>query len=118
MIGEQLAIRAILGEAEGEPYLGKVAVGEVLRFRKSVRGFYGAKAVAFRDGRYYRGSRPIDAVTVGEALKAWRESAQSNVSRGATHFENVKAFGVPYWASTMVPTVKIASHQFYREVKK
>lgn len=115
MIGEELAMRSILGEAEGEPYLGKLAVGEVLRRRGSVKGFYGAKAVTFRNGKYYRGSRVIDGVTVGQALKAWRVSERSNITKGATHFENVQSFGAPYWASSMVTTVRIGAHQFWRE---
>ena len=118
LIGEELAMRTILGEAEGEPYLGKIGVAETLRTRRSVKGFYGAKAIRFDGKNYWRGNRKIDAVTVGQALKAWRESEFSNVSHGATHFENVEAFGIPYWAHSMTPTVKIGSHQFYREVRK
>jgi len=34
---------------------------------------------------------------------------------GATHYENIKAFGIPYWAKEMVVTCKIGVHTFYKE---
>ena len=32
----------------------------------------------------------------------------------ATHWENIKRFGVPYWAEGMTKTVKIGRHTFWR----
>lgn len=52
------------------------------------------------------------------AKKAWAESAKSNLTKGATHWENVKAFGKPKWASKMKKTVTIKDHVFFAEVSK
>lgn len=117
-IDERTALRIVLAEAEGEPQIGRIAIGEVLRQRNSVKPFCGFKAVTYRNGAFYRGNRKIDDITVGQALKAWRESERTNYTKKATHFENVKAFGVPYWAHQMEETCRIGNHVFYREVRK
>jgi len=36
-------------------------------------------------------------------------------TKGATHFENIQQFGMPYWAPEMTPTGKIGSHTYFKE---
>lgn len=40
-----------------------------------------------------------------------------DLTDGATHFENVDVFGKPYWVDSMVKTIKIGNHTFYKEGK-
>ena len=104
-ISEAQAIRAIVGEASGEGYVGMVAVAEAIRNRGHLRGVYGIK------------SPHVDKEpkwVFDRARKAWRESEKSNLVKKADHWENTKAFGEPYWAKGMTKTATIGSHTFYR----
>jgi len=40
-----------------------------------------------------------------------------DVTKGATHYEAVEKYGLPYWAKDMQKTTKIGCHTFYREKK-
>ena len=106
-IAEEQAIRAILGEARGEGELGMYAVACAIRNRGSLRGVYGAKAKI----------PDLTPELWQKASKAWFTSLEgTDMTGGATHWEAVQTFGKPYWADSMVRTVKIGNHTFYREV--
>lgn len=103
-ITEAQALRILIGEASGEGARGMQAVGEVLRRRNSTRGFYGLNA------------RHVDkqpAWVWNMARRAWKESAASNITKGATHFEGT-CFKTPKWARGMTPTITIGKQRFYR----
>jgi hypothetical protein len=102
---DDIAINIIVGEASGEGFQGMQAVGEVLRRSKSWKGFYGAK------GKHNR-SEPKSVWIM--ARKAWQASKTSNITRDADHFENIEAFGRPYWADSCQETVKIGHHTFFK----
>lgn len=106
-IPQEMAVKAIVGEAANQGLDGMTAVAEVIRRRGHLKGLYGLKRDAFIL------SQP-SWVHV-RARKAWQMSRQSNLSKGATHFENVKAFGKPKWAKAMIQTAIIKDHVFYRE---
>ena len=38
-----------------------------------------------------------------------------DTTRGATHYENIEAFGMPKWSRSMVRIVTIGRHTFFRE---
>lgn len=103
------AQKAIIGEAANQGFEGMKAVGEVIRRRGNLRGLYGLKRESFISAQ--------PKWVHDMAKRAWEESAKSNLTKGATHFENEKAFGVPYWAKGMTKTVTIKDHSFYREAK-
>jgi len=110
-------VRAILGEAEGEPYTGKVALAYALKNRGTMSGVYGHKAISTRLGGYYRGDRKLKPSVVKEAQKAleWANShPELDTTSGATHWEGT-AFKTPYWAHSMVKTVVIGHQAFYKE---
>ena len=94
-----------IGEASNQGVKGMQAVFEVLRRRGDSKGFYGCD------------SGLIDkepAWVLKQAQEAWIASADSNITKDATHFEAVKAFGTPYWAKNMKKTAVIGDHSFYR----
>lgn len=103
------AQKAIIGEAADQGFHGMVGVAEVIRRRGNLKGLYGLKRESFIS------SQPKWVHDM--AKKAWEESSKSNLTKGATHFENVKAFGVPSWAKSMTKTATIKDHTFYREEK-
>lgn len=107
-VNNLVAYKCLCGEACNQGYDGLTAVGEVLRVRGGTKGLYGCKSNLYDKSPDYVKS---------QVKKAWERSESSNLTRGSTHFENVKAFGKPYWAKYMQPTVKIKDHQFYKEVK-
>lgn len=45
--------------------------------------------------------------------KVFYENAP-DITKGATHYENIERFGIPYWAKDMVRIVKVKSHTFYK----
>lgn len=116
------AIQAIFGEARGEgrrwdDWDGKLvamtAVGEAIRNRGHLKGVYGLYADS-KDPEW------VEEKCLKLAKKAWEMSATTNLVKGADHWENLKVFGVPYWAKdkSMKKTVKIGDHQFYKRVQK
>jgi len=103
------AVRAIIGEAANQGRSGMYAVACAIRNRGTLNGVYGLRA------------RHVDRQpgwVWDRARAAWRDSAyKADVTKGATHWENEKAFGKPYWAKHMHRTVTIGDHTFYREVR-
>lgn len=103
-------IAVVLTEAAGEGYRGKVAVAEVLRNRGwKTSGFCGLQrknlpAFLKKNARQRAAAR--------RAIRA--ALAGSNLSGGATHYENVRRFGKPKWASRMAVTARLGKHTFYK----
>ena len=105
---ERDCIRAIVGEASGEPYEGMVAVGEAIRNRGHLKGVYGLRAThSDREPKW----------VWDRATRAWEASRTSNLTKGATNWEAIETFGKPYWTKGMVKTAKVGSHSFYRRVR-
>lgn len=102
----------LITEAGGEGEDGMVAVGEVLRNRGwSPRGFFG---LARNDLQKFIARE--SETTRRAARRACRRVLDgSDLTKGATHYENVEAFGVPRWAKKMKITRKLGRHTFYQE---
>jgi len=107
-IPQQLAVRAIVGEAAGQSYQEKIAIGEAIRNRGTLRGVYGVNA---------KHNETEPEWVWKQSREAWIASANTNVTKGATHWEGV-SFKKPYWADSMVETARIGETVFYREKTK
>lgn len=104
---DEQAIRTLIGEASNQGMIGMVCVAEVLRHKGSLKGFYGYK------------SKHVDhepAYVWKMARKAWELSKSTNYTKGADHFENIKAFGCPSWVKNCIETFRHKDHVFYKEV--
>lgn len=101
------AILAIVGEAENQGLIGMTAVAEAIRNRGTLKGVYGLKSPRLKKAPKW---------VFSMARKAWEDSQNSNLTNGATHWENTKSFGVPYWAKPMKKTAVIKDHAFYKAV--
>lgn len=127
---EALAVITIWQEANGEPYIGKVAVGEVILRRKKLKLFSDgsiAGTVAHRkqfsgwnddpqnNALLIRSLRIDDSwPQVQACVNAWREAVGgSSYSNGATHYFNPKIV-TPAWAAEMIKVASIGNHDFYR----
>jgi spore germination cell wall hydrolase CwlJ-like protein len=81
------------------------AVAEVIRRRGSLRGIYGLNAP-------HVDKEPSWVWT--QAKKAWDDSATSDITHGATHFESTD-FKTPYWTKGMKEVAHIGKHKFYKK---
>lgn len=102
------AIRVLVGEASNQGEIGMICVGEVLRHKGSIKGFYGYSA---------RHSAKEPHWVWEMARRAWISSKTSNYTHFADHFENIHAFGTPYWVKYCVFTFEYRDHKFFKEVK-
>ena len=83
------------------------AVACAIRNRGTLRGVYGLKSP-------HADKQP--ARIWEQARSAWVKSATGpDTTFGATHWENVKAFGKPRWAKHMKATVVIRDHTFFKQ---
>ena len=104
-IDNSKAIRAIVGEAANQGRSGMLAVAGAIRNRGSLKGVYGVKNPA---------ADKQPAWVWQRAREAWASSATNDITKSATHWENTKAFGRPYWAKSLTVTTNIGAHTFYR----
>jgi len=109
-ITEDKAIKAIIGEAESEPYAGKLALARSLRVRGTLKGVYGINAPRVRAMRYSN-------KTYQEAKRAWKESKDLKgwTASGWGNKEDVKKFKQTAWFKKCVIVAKIGQHYFYRK---
>lgn len=100
------AILSIIGEGENQGYTGMLALAGAIRNRGTLKGVYGIKAPRVVKRLYSK-------ATYVMAEKAWMESLRVDITKGADHWENIKAFGKPYWAASMKETYRYKDHVFY-----
>lgn len=98
------AIRAIIGESSNQGYQGMLAVAVGIRNRDSLAGVYGLKAKHIDNEPKYIWDL---------AKKAWIESKTNRIHSG-THWENIKAFGKPYWVKKLKLVYQYKDHNFYK----
>lgn len=99
------AVNAIIGEAAGEPFIGQVSVGEVIRRRGSLRGVYGATA-----------KRTHTKIEIATARRAWAASEASCYVPGAMGWGNaadIKKFQKTKWFKNCKIVKQIAHHYFW-----
>ena len=102
-------IRAMIGEASNQGYDGLYAMACAIKNRGTLKGVYGAKAK-------HVDSEPSWVWKL--AKRAYLASLSGiDVTNGATHWENIKAFGKPYWVDSMVEVYRYKNHIFYKESK-
>jgi hypothetical protein len=104
-INEADAVRAIIGEAANQGKDGMLAVACAIRNRGNLKGVFGLNAKFVDDQPQW---------VWDHARAAWAESATHDVTDGATSWDNINAFGEPYWARTMHRTVRVGDHQFFK----
>lgn len=126
---DALAIATIWQEARGERlYEGRVAVGEVIRNR--IRRRYSSDGtVAGTVLRPYQFSGwntddpnriksmllNMEDPLVEECARAWHESIQTELTKGAVLYCNLKIIKRPVWAKPERLLVDIGNHSFFAD---
>ena len=103
-INNELAIRAIIGEASNQGYQGMLAIACGIRNRGTLEGVYGLKAKHINKEPKW---------VWDMAKRAWQESKYNRIHQG-THWENIKTFGKPYWLRDMTLVYQYKDHNFYK----
>lgn len=104
-IPKKLAIKAIIGEASGEGFVGMRCVASAIRNRGTLKGVYGlhAKHVNKQPKWVWKMAR-----------KAWKDSKTKDYVSGSSFWEGTK-FKKPYWASDMQVVMVVGNQRFYKE---
>ena len=107
--------QGLIGEAASEGYEGMYAVACVYRNRLKNNMPLGCVALKRRDLDAFvrREGRKVEYIAKDIIRKVFEENG-IDITKGATHYENIETFGLPKWAYSMVRTVKIGNHTFYK----
>jgi len=108
--------KSVLVEARGEGKTGMYAVACVFRNRLKLNMDLGSslknkekiRIIIKEEGK--RGE-----LLAKEVIQEVFIDNRKDITFGATHFENIKQFGIPYWYYDMNKTCKIGNHTFFRE---
>lgn len=103
------AILAVIGEAENQGYKGMLAVSCAIRNRGTLKGVYGLINPRITTHKY--SYKIYDMAT-----RAWFASYYTDITNGATNWENVKAFGCPSWMKRCVETYRYKDHIFFKQL--
>ena len=101
---DENCIRACIGEASSQGYMGLLAVSCGIRNRGTLQGVYGLNAK-------HVDSEPKWVWDM--ARKAWEASLNNRIHPG-TNWENIKSFGKPYWTKNMQEVYRWKNHVFYK----
>lgn len=120
---EDRAVRAIIGEAEGEGPRGMYLVACALRNRGTFRGVYGDRAVTWSGNglmrRHGQESLVIQPIIYHQAMKAWHESAYGeDLTLGATIWqsqEDMQSSGMDF--DKLDCTIIHGGHYFFKELQ-
>ena len=116
-ITEDQAVKCILGEARGEykkhGFKSFLYLAEALRNRGTTSGVYGCNALISKREAAFIKSLGLDR----EAARAWRASALSNETQGASYWGSLIVDRA--WIKTMqkagyVQTATIGNHVYYK----
>jgi len=108
---------AVYTEAEGEPYIGKLAVAAVVRARAE-RANESPCAIVFKRHQFSGLGRRVGRINLGALLESFGAARASALSTapvpkcaGATHFDNNSN---ARWTRVFVRVCTIGRHTFYR----
>lgn len=110
-INDTATVHAIIGEAENQGYEGMLAVACAIHNRGTLKGVYGLYAKRVLNYSYSQ-------KTLELARTAYNQSLKEDITNGATHWENIGAFGKPYWINSMKETYRYKDHVFYKPSSK
>ena len=122
MVALTFAVRAdeplwkgLIGEAVGEGEQGMYAVACCVRNRINSGLDNGLVALKRKDLDAFVGRQGIAAANMAKQIvqKVFVEGAV-DITNGATHYENIKQYGLPKWARNMRVCARIGNHTFMK----
>lgn len=106
--------KVLLAEADNQGYEGMYAVACVIRNRSGdLSGFCGAKRWDLDAFCRRQGNKLI--ATAKDIEHRVLKANGPDTTNGATHFENVRAYGMPEWARNMRVVKRIKDHTFFKQ---
>lgn len=108
--------KGVIGEAVGEGYQGMYAVTCAYRNRLNKNLPLGCVALKRKDLDQFveKQGKKYQEMAQQIVRKVFEENSP-DITKGATHYENIEKFGIPRWAKKMEVTVRIGRHTFFRE---
>jgi len=114
-LSDETIIKGLIGEAIGEPSRGIIAVAWVLRNRLDNGMSIGFCALDRSDLNYFISVQPEWKKDLVRDIWNKVKSGQIiDITNGAKYFENINAFGQPYWVDHVEFVVEIGNHRFYK----
>ena len=116
---DEQIIKCIISEAIGESEQGQIAVAYVFKTRSDKGLSLGSCGYKRKDIDKFIARQPKSKVERVKFL--WNLVKQNklvNPVPDCTHFENIRAFGVPSWAKEMIEVKTIGNHTFYKPKKE
>ena len=105
----------IMGEAVSEGPKGMYAVTCVYRNRLEKNLPLGCVALKRKDlDRFVKNQGKKYEKMAKEIVRMVFIENAADVTGGATHYENIKAFGTPLWSRTMKRVAKLGNHTFFK----
>jgi hypothetical protein len=108
--------QGLIAEDVSGGYQGMYAVACCVRNRLNIGMNTGLVALKRKDLNVFveRQGRKYELMAKDIIRQVFEENAQ-DVTRGATHYENIERYGLPKWAKGMVRTTKIGEHTYFKE---
>jgi len=107
--------KGLIAEAVGEGYDGMYAVCCVYRNRLEKGMSLGCVGLKRKDlDEFVKRQGKKYEYMAKEIIEEVFFNRNIDVTKGATHYENIEVFGVPYWVKNMEITTKIGDHTFYK----
>jgi hypothetical protein len=111
--------KGLIAEACNQGYDGMYAVACCVRNRIDAGMNTGLCALKRKDlDAFCKKQGRLYEVMAKDIITKVFEQNGVDTTFGATHYENIKAYGLPRWAVDMAITVKIKDHTFFREVRQ
>lgn len=109
--------QGLIGEAVSEGYSGMYAVACVYKNRIEKNMPLGCVALKRKDlGAFIKGQGVrYESMAKNIVRKVFVENAP-DITGGATHYEAIERYGLPWWAHNMVRTAKIGEHTFFKRL--
>lgn len=110
--------QGLIAEACNQGYDGMYAVACCVRNRLNAGMNTGLCALKRKDLDAFckRQGSQVEKMAKDIIKKVFEQNAPDTVF-GATHYENIKAYGWPKWSKDMAVVAKIKDHTFFREVR-
>ncbi len=111
--------QGLIAEDVGGGYRGMYAVACVVRNRQAVGLNHGLCAMKRKDLDTFckKQGKKYEVMAKEIVRKVFVENSP-DVTNGATHYEAVERYGVPYWAKSMRIVARIGEHTYYREIRR
>jgi len=108
--------KGLIGEAVGEGYNGMLAVACVYRNRLRRGLTLGCVALKRKDLDEFVNRQPKRYIRMAKKIvRLVFEEDCPDITNGATHYENIELYGIPWWAVDMKETTIIGRHTFMIE---